>query len=178
MEQLLRWNSSGESCSHMNRIQVVWGIKSRRDATECCSDELIHFCNLQSKQANNNKPTSEEILPTVSGDTSSSGARCIQVRSIRTCFYPGDGILEQASTHHTDYTKLNTALCQHRQEADQSADVRTERRSLPATGYVCWPVHLSCHSFVCTPFFHLGHTEVLGAQSANLTPEPCSQFVD
>lgn len=26
-------------------------------------------------------------------------------------FTPGDGILEQASTHHTDYTKLNTALC-------------------------------------------------------------------
>lgn len=88
----------------------------------------------------NNQTTQTEIRRKLthsqSGDTSSSGARCIQVRSIRACFYPGDGILEQASTHHTDYTKLNTALCQHRQEADQSADVRTERRSQPATGYM------------------------------------------
>lgn len=76
------------------------------------------------------------LTHSLSGDTGSTGARCIQVRSIRACFHPGDSILEQASTHHTDYTKLNTALCQHRQEADQSADVRTEGRSLPATGYM------------------------------------------
>lgn len=48
------------------------------------------------------------LTHSLSGDNSSSGAHCIQIRSM---FTPGEGILEHASSHHTDYTELNTALC-------------------------------------------------------------------
>lgn len=110
-------------------------LKSRRDATECCSVEL--FCNLQKQIFQPHKPTSEETLPTVYLVTLAAQVHSVfKLGPSEHVFTRGDGILEQASTHHTDYTKLNTALCQHRQEADQSADVRTERRSLPATGYM------------------------------------------
>lgn len=136
VEQLIRCKKKGKPCSQINRQQLIWSF--RVDVMQLNAAQLNYFTSAICKASNHTAQADNrrKLTHSLSGDTSSSGACCVQVRSIRACFYRGDGILEQASTHHTDYTKLNTALCQHGQEADQSVDVRTERRSLLATGYM------------------------------------------